>query len=61
MALARTLRKRVVAEGVEDRAPWDAVRASGSDTAPGYFIARPMPAAALPDWAAQWQQRFKAL
>ena len=61
LQMAHRLGMTVVAEGVEDRADWDAVRASGCDTAQGYFVARPMPAAALPDWAAQWQQRFIAL
>ena len=61
LQMAHRLDMTVVAEGVEDRADWDAVRASGCNTAQGYFIARPMPADALQDWAAQWRQRFKAL
>ncbi len=55
--LARQLGMEVVAEGVEDRADWDFLRASGCDLAQGYFIARPMPAADLPDWIDGWQER----
>ncbi|HET7161014.1 MAG TPA: EAL domain-containing response regulator [Burkholderiales bacterium] len=55
--LARQLDMSVVAEGVEDRADWDFVRKSGCDIAQGYFIARPMPAAALHDWIEEWEER----
>lgn len=47
----------VVAEGVESRADWDWLQKSGCDVAQGYFIARPMPAEALPAWLAEWRQR----
>jgi EAL domain-containing protein (putative c-di-GMP-specific phosphodiesterase class I) len=52
------LRMEVVAEGVEDRADWDWLRKVGCDVAQGYFIARPMPAEALPEWISEWQQRL---
>ncbi len=58
--MAHRLDMTVVAEGVEDHADWEAVRASGCDTAQGYFVARPMPADASPGWAARWQQRCMA-
>ena len=61
LEMAHQLGMTAVAEGVEDRADWNFVRASGCDMAQGYFVARPMPADALPAWAAQWQQRFEAL
>ena len=40
--LARRLGMRLVAEGVEDRAAWDALAAIGCDLAQGHGIARPM-------------------
>lgn len=41
--LAKTLELRVVAEGVEDRATLNALRALGCDVAQGYLLGRPMP------------------
>lgn len=58
--LARQLGMEVVAEGVEDRADWDFLRASDCDLAQGYFIARPMPAAELPGWMANWDAQRRA-
>ena len=55
LGLAKQLGMEVVAEGVEDQADWDFVRKAGCDTAQGYFIARPMPAADLPAWIRSWQ------
>jgi EAL domain-containing protein (putative c-di-GMP-specific phosphodiesterase class I) len=46
--LAKTLGLRVVAEGVEDEATLNALRALGCDVAQGYLLARPVPAADLP-------------
>lgn len=57
LKLARQLNMVVVAEGVEDLEDWNFVRRTGCDIAQGYFIARPMPAAALPGWIAEWQTR----
>jgi EAL domain-containing protein (putative c-di-GMP-specific phosphodiesterase class I) len=45
--LAKTLEMRVVAEGVEDEATLNALRALGCDVARGYFLGRPMPAREL--------------
>jgi EAL domain-containing protein (putative c-di-GMP-specific phosphodiesterase class I) len=57
LSLARQLNMEVVAEGVEDQADWDFLRRAGCDLAQGYFIARPMPAADLPDWIETWEAR----
>ena len=57
LGLARQLRMESVAEGVQDRADWDFLRERGCDLAQGYFIARPMPAAYLPAWLADWEKR----
>jgi len=57
VSLGKRLGMEIVAEGVEDQADWDFLRQTGCDLAQGYFIARPMPAAELPDWMAAWQAR----
>ena len=59
--MAHQLGMRAVAEGVEDRADWDFLRAAGCDTAQGYFIGRPMPAADLPRWVERWQTQFESM
>ena len=55
VGLARSFGREVIAEGVETRAHGDALLASGCELAQGYGIARPMPAAQVPDWVASWQ------
>ncbi|MCG2576859.1 EAL domain-containing response regulator [Dechloromonas sp. XY25] len=55
IGLAKQLGMEVVGEGVEDLADWDFLRQTGCDLAQGYFIARPMPAADLPSWMAEWK------
>jgi EAL domain-containing protein (putative c-di-GMP-specific phosphodiesterase class I) len=45
----------VVAEGVEAREMWDKLRALGVQEAQGYFIARPLPVAAVPVWLEAWR------
>jgi EAL domain-containing protein (putative c-di-GMP-specific phosphodiesterase class I) len=57
-ALARGL--TVVAEGVETQEMWDRLRALGVQEAQGYFIARPLPAAAVPVWLEAWRPRQHA-
>jgi len=61
LEMAHQLDMTAVAEGVEDRADWDFARAAGCDIAQGYFIGRPMPAEALPDWIRLWRKRSEAL
>lgn len=57
-AVARGL--TVVAEGVETREMWDRLRALGVQEAQGFFIARPLPAAAVPVWLEAWHARQDA-
>lgn len=59
--MAAQLGMTSVAEGVEDRDDWNFLQASGGDLAQGYFIARPMPAEALPEWLADWELRRPSL
>ncbi len=48
--LARNLGLRVVAEGVETPAAWEALRDIGCDVAQGYVLSRPLPADRLDAW-----------
>ncbi len=57
LSLARQLGLRTVAEGVEEREDWDLLRSLGCDVAQGWFMAKAMPADALPAWITQWEQR----
>ena len=58
LQLGKQLQMAVVAEGVEDRADWDLLRRTDCDLAQGYFIAKPMPAAELTKWRADWETRL---
>jgi diguanylate cyclase (GGDEF)-like protein len=51
--LARNLGLEVVAEGVETEAVWDQLALLGCDVAQGYYLSRPVPAAALAEWLAE--------
>jgi diguanylate cyclase (GGDEF)-like protein len=52
--LARGLGLRVVAEGVEDQAAYNALVALDCDVAQGYLLSRPLPAEALAQWVREW-------
>ena len=57
LGLAKQLGMETVAEGVEDRNDWDFLRRTGCSMAQGYFIAKPMPADAMPAWIQSWESR----
>ena len=61
LGMAHQLAMRVVAEGVEDQADWDFVRAAGCDVAQGFFVARPMLGDAIAGWVAAWSARREEL
>jgi EAL domain-containing protein (putative c-di-GMP-specific phosphodiesterase class I)/CheY-like chemotaxis protein len=61
LEMARKLGMKTVAEGIENRADWDYLRAAGCDVAQGWFIAKAMPARALPAWLTGWEQRRSEL
>jgi EAL domain-containing protein (putative c-di-GMP-specific phosphodiesterase class I) len=44
----------VVAEGIEDADTWGRMQTLGVDAGQGFAIARPMPAAAVPQWYRAW-------
>ena len=48
--LGRNLDLSVVAEGVESAAVWERLVELGCDSAQGYFLTKPLPAAELTDW-----------
>ena len=52
--LANAFNREVVAEGVETLAHGALLRAMGCRVVQGYGVARPMPAAMLPGWCADW-------
>jgi len=54
--LGRNLGLRVVAEGVEDEATWQALDALGCDAIQGYHVSRPVP----PDDLIHWLERQQA-
>ncbi len=51
VAMARPLQCEVVAEGVESAETWTFLQELGCDLAQGYYFSRPLPAAALEQWA----------
>lgn len=55
IGLANAFHRRVIAEGVETVAHGELLIPLGCELAQGYGIARPMPAADLPRWAATWK------
>lgn len=48
--LAHALGVQAVAEGVETEEVWRELAQLGCDSAQGWFVGRPMPAAAATDW-----------
>jgi EAL domain-containing protein (putative c-di-GMP-specific phosphodiesterase class I) len=46
----------VIAEGVEDEATFERLRALGCDMAQGYWMSRPLDAAAVEAWMREWER-----
>jgi diguanylate cyclase (GGDEF)-like protein/PAS domain S-box-containing protein len=55
LSLATAFRRQVIAEGVETIEHGTMLLQLGCELAQGYGIARPMPAAELPQWVATWR------
>lgn len=58
-SLARSLKMTVVAEGIETRYQLDFLRARACTMGQGYFFARPMPAAEVPEFVRAWPDRAR--
>ena len=52
--IARRLKIRSFAEGVESQKDWDNVARMGCDVAQGFYIAKPMPGSELVAWHETW-------
>ena len=55
IALAKSFKRDVIAEGVETVEHGAALLQIGCELAQGYGIARPMPASDIPDWISEWK------
>jgi diguanylate cyclase (GGDEF)-like protein/PAS domain S-box-containing protein len=55
IALAKSFKRDVIAEGVETIEHGTALLQLGCELAQGYGIAKPMPASDVPEWVADWQ------
>jgi EAL domain-containing protein (putative c-di-GMP-specific phosphodiesterase class I) len=53
--MARRLKLKTVAEGVETEGDWTTLRDLGCAQGQGYFIAKPMPAEDFLRWAGEWR------
>lgn len=54
LEIAKKLGLHATAEGVETHEHWEMLEKMGCEIAQGYLIAKPMEAAAIPDWVASW-------
>jgi EAL domain-containing protein (putative c-di-GMP-specific phosphodiesterase class I) len=55
IALAKSFKRDVIAEGVETIEHGSALLQLGCELAQGYGIARPMPAGDIPAWVCEWK------
>lgn len=58
LEICQRLNRHSVVVGVETQQDWDFLLQRGCTCAQGYYIARPMVADAIPDWAWEWAQFF---
>ena len=56
--LASKLKKISVAVGIESRKDWEFLKEMGCTYGQGFYIAKPMPAEALPNWMREWAEFF---
>lgn len=59
--LAHNLSMQVCAEGVETVGQWNRLVKYGCDRVQGYFVGKPMPATAVPDWLGNWRVRLQQI
>jgi predicted signal transduction protein with EAL and GGDEF domain len=58
IALAKSLRLRVVAEGVESEPVWRRLSDLGCDVAQGHYLSKPLPPDELVAWVRQWDELY---
>lgn len=61
VTMAKQLRLKSVAEGVETIQDWETAAGLGCDVAQGYFIGKPMPADQIIPWYSEWMGVSTAL
>ena len=61
IAMARQLKLRTVAEGVEEPGELEVLRKIGCDAAQGYLLQRPVPVAEMTAFLSDWPQRMGGL
>jgi EAL domain-containing protein (putative c-di-GMP-specific phosphodiesterase class I) len=59
IALAKGLRLRTVAEGVEAEPGWRRLSDLGCDVAQGHYLSRPLPPDELIAWLRQWEELYQ--
>ena len=59
LGLAKALNMKSVAEGVEHEDDWMLLQKLGCDVAQGFYAARPMAPADVPQWAKSWEAQSK--
>lgn len=59
--LAKKLKLKTVAEGVETESEWKLLQALGCDMAQGFFVAKAMPKDQLEDWHTHWLTKLSQL
>ncbi len=59
IALSKSMGLRTIAEGIEQPAQWDFLRAEGCDEGQGYLMGRPMAADLFLDWAKEHREKHK--
>lgn len=57
IALAKSFKRDVIAEGVETEEHGTALLQLGCNLAQGYGIAKPMPASDIPRWVKEWKPK----
>jgi EAL domain-containing protein (putative c-di-GMP-specific phosphodiesterase class I) len=60
VAMARQLKMRTVAEGIEEPGELEVMREIGCDAGQGFLFQRPMPAEAFPAFLREWPERMRS-
>ncbi len=59
--LARKLKLKTVAEGLESEADWQLLKDLECDVAQGFFVGKPMPADKILAWESEWKEKYSNL